>query len=104
MQPLQLTPEDRKVLFAFNKNIEWLKAQTLKSQAPEAWGTYEDACKILARSKSWYKTARLGRINEYKILVPALLEKGKDWRTVGNEVEYRIAAIHELKDRMSNKS
>lgn len=103
MQPLQLTPEDRKLLFAFNKSVDFLKMQTLKAQ-PEAWGTYEEANKILARSKSWYKSARLGRINQYKILVPALLEKGKDWRTVGNEVEYRIASIHDLKDRISKKS
>jgi hypothetical protein len=102
MQALQLSPEDRKLLFSVNKNLEWLKLQLIKNQAPEQWGTYEDACKILNRSKSWYKNQRLGVIKS-GLLTPATLEKGKDWREVGNRTEFRIAAIHELKDRMSKK-
>jgi hypothetical protein len=104
MQYTQLDPADRKLLFSVNKNLEWMKLQMIKSQPAEEWGSYADIVKILNRSKSWFKSKRLDSISKDNILVPAELQKGRDWRLVGNRTEYRIAAIHELKVKLANNS
>jgi hypothetical protein len=80
-----------------------IKAQAMKSQPADSWGTYEEARKLLARSKAWYKLKRLDRINEHNVLVTAKLVKGKDWRLVGNRVEYRLDSIKTLKDKLTER-
>lgn len=97
---MQLTAADMTEIKKFNRNVEWLKMRELKEK-PEAWGSYEEAAKILDRSKEWYKEARNGRINKFQTWVPAKLEKGKDWRMIGNRVEYKLSSIHTLKEKLS---
>lgn len=87
----------------FNRNVEWLKVQSLKTQ-PEAWGSYEDAAKIIARSKEWFKLKRLGGINKMNIATPAQLIEGKDWRLVGNRVEFRLQSVQDLKEKISTRT
>jgi hypothetical protein len=96
-----LTADDRTLLRNFNRNIEWLKAKDLKGQPSEQWGSYDEARKILDRSKEWYKGRRLDHINEHRILVKAILVKGEDWRMIGNRVEYKLSSIRNLKEKMS---
>lgn len=91
--------ETIQVLREFNRNVGWLKQQSIKQKPKEEWGGYEKAAAILSRSKQWYKIARLGRIIEEVYATAPKLEKGKDWRMVGNEVEYRLAAIEALKEK-----
>ncbi|MDP4256335.1 MAG: hypothetical protein Q8938_20200 [Bacteroidota bacterium] len=89
---MQVSDEVLKELRAFNRNCDWLKKQSLKDK-PEAWVSYEEASKILPRSKEWYKGKRL---------ITQQLVRGRDWRTIGNRVEYRLEAIIELKQKLSS--
>lgn len=98
---MQLTADDRNLIKAFNQRVDWLRLQDSKHKQSEVWGSYDEASKILSRSKAWFKIKRLGEINEFKILVPAVLVKGKDWRMVGNRVEYRMESIKMLKAQIS---
>lgn len=65
------------------------------------WGTYEDACKILNRSKEWYKKIRNGHSysgsNGKQLLV-----EGVDWRYVGNQIQYRMSSIQNLYESLAN--
>ena len=97
---MQLTADDRRLITDFNRNIAWLKSQSLKEQK-QVWGSYEEVAKILNRSKAWYKRRRLDHINEFNILVPAQLVKDKDWRMEGNRVVYNLASIAALKEKIS---
>jgi hypothetical protein len=85
-----------KELRAFNRNVEWLKVQALRSAPAEKWGSYEDAAKILPRSKHWFQMHRTtSKINNRE------LGAGVDWRRVGNRIEYRLAAIENLKNAIT---
>lgn len=68
------------------------------------WGTWEDACKILHRSKSWYKEARNGEGYEKGSKVKVFLTEGVDWRKVGGSVEYYLPSIERLKERITKKA
>jgi hypothetical protein len=59
---------------------------------PKEWGSYEDACKILDRSKAWYRKAR----GEWAYLV-----KGEDWKAIGNEITYKLESIERLKTQIT---
>jgi hypothetical protein len=100
-EALSISSDTLKTIREFNRNVEWLKTQSVKTRV-DKWGSYEEACKILDRSKQWYKIARLGRIaNDEYTTAPALL-KGSDWRMSGNEIEYRLGAIEQLKERIAS--
>lgn len=101
MQTLQIPKEALKETNRFNRNVEWLKTQTIKVNEG-AWGSYEDAAKILDRSKAWFKVRRLGHINKFNVLVAPDLVKGKDWRMCGNRVEFRLDSVRALKEKISN--
>lgn len=62
------------------------------------WGTYEDARKIIARSKDWYKSMRNGNKSKQATLV-----EGKHWRRVGKDIEYHLPSINELKELLSHQ-
>jgi hypothetical protein len=51
------------------------------------WGSYEDACKIINRSKKWYQEKRA-----------TLLLEGKDWRRIGKMIEYNLESIENLRN------
>ena len=99
MNPLSITPEDMKVIKAFNKNIEWLKAQSIKEK-PEAWVSYEDACKVLPRSKQWYQYNRMGFTDRSGTFHAPTLFECIDWRRVGGVIEYRLQSIISLKNSL----
>jgi hypothetical protein len=61
------------------------------------WGTYEDACKILRRSKDWYNDARMNKERQK-------LFNGEDWRRVGKEIEYYLPSIRRVKDQLIKQS
>jgi hypothetical protein len=65
----------------------------------KGWGTYEDAAMILNRSRSWFKKVRNGHTynngNKKQVLV-----ENKDWRKVGNDIEYFLPAIQNLKEQI----
>lgn len=83
-----MTQEEISLLKDFNRNVERL----LNREADE-WGGHEAACKILPRSKEWYKQKRLAPD-------PDLL-KGVDWRMSGNRIEYKLTSIISLKEKLS---
>jgi hypothetical protein len=58
-----LSAEDRTLIRNFNRNVEYLKARDLKATPAESWVPYEEAAKILPRSKEWYKDKRNGSIS-----------------------------------------
>lgn len=68
------------------------------------WGSYEDACKILNRSKSWYKNARNGEAYTNGSKVKMFLSEGKDWRRVGKDVEYYLPSIEHLREIIIKKA
>ena len=86
-----MSPEELKAIKAFNKNIEWLKAQSIKPK-PEAWISYDEAFKILPRSKQWYQYKRKGMSG-----VRPSLKYPTDWRKVGSMIEYNAESITRLK-------
>lgn len=89
---MSIDTETLSAIKAFNRNCDWLKVQALKSAPPEKWGPYEDAIKILRRSKHWYNRQR----REFLTLAV-----GKDWRMVGGKVEYRMESIASLKIKIT---
>jgi hypothetical protein len=100
-QTLQIDGEVLKTIKAFNRNVEWLRTREVKEQAKKTiWGTYEEAHRILPRSKQWYKIQRLGIMVGQDYAEVPTLEKDKDWRMIGNRVEYRLEAIVALKNKM----
>lgn len=66
----------------------------------KGWGTYEDATKILNRSKMWYKIARNGK-GYAKSKGNQNLVEGSDWRKVGGEIEYYLPSIQNLKESIT---
>lgn len=94
----QVDAEILKELKTFNRNVQWLKQQSLLNKPADKWGSYQDAAQILVRSREWYKNARLGYINSREHFVAPRLVKGIDWRMTGNEVEYRMDSIVNLKN------
>jgi len=66
----------------------------------EEWVNYEEACKILNKSKCWYKKARNGEHYKTNPGMPAYLIYGEDWRMIGNEVEYKRSSIVLLKEKL----
>ena len=96
MSAVELTPEVLNVIKAFNRNVEWLKAQSIKPK-PEQWISYAEARAILPRSKQWFQYYRMGYTDRHSLYhAPALIE-GKDWRRVGAVIEYRCESIVSLK-------
>jgi hypothetical protein len=96
---------DRQVLREirlFNQNVDWLKKQ--QGKQGEKWGTWEEAAKILPRSRQWFKMARLGEIAHGEYKIAPKLEREKDWKMMGREVIYRLAAIEALRNRMQNRT
>jgi hypothetical protein len=89
---MEIDKETLTVLRAFNRNVDWLKVQALKSAPPEKWGSFDDAVKILKRSRHWYNRQRREFLT---------LEVDKDWRMVGSKVEYRMESIARLKERIT---
>jgi hypothetical protein len=64
----------------------------------KSWGDHDDACKILNRSKSWYQDVRNGGSKNKHNLI-----EGKDWKRVGNDVEYFLPSIEHLRETIINK-
>jgi hypothetical protein len=65
----------------------------------KGWGAYEEAAKILKRSRSWYKKVRNGHAYPNGNKTQTLIEN-KDWRKIGNDIEYYLPAIQELKENI----
>lgn len=98
-----LSAEDIKAIRDFNRNVGWLKTQAMKEKPPsDKWVSYEEAVKVLPRSKDWYRKCRTGRIDKLNQYVAPALAKGVDWIMVGNEVEYRLESIVNLKNSIAS--
>lgn len=94
-----LTAEDIKVMKEFNRSVGWLKTQAMKDRPPtDKWVSHDEAAKILPRSKDWYRKRRAGDIDKLGQYVRPALVKDRDWRMVGNQVEYRMESIVNLKN------
>lgn len=102
---MQLSPEDKKLIEAFNKNVEWLKKNPVsvpnENKWPE-WITAEDALKILGRGRTYLK----GRmIENYDSSMPMnthwFLIRGVDYeRENGKILVFRSASVLRLKAEM----
>lgn len=94
-----LSTEDIKAIKDFNRNVGWLKTQAMKDKPPsDKWVSYEEAVKVLPRSKDWYRKQRTGRIDKFNQYVAPTLVRTVDWIMVGNEVQYRLESIVNLKN------
>lgn len=89
-----MTLAEQRLITEFNSNMRWLKQNLKAIPSQPEWGTYEDAAKILPKSKSWYQKRRLNKE----------LVKGADWRAVGKSIEYNLLSIERLKTELINAS
>jgi hypothetical protein len=64
------------------------------------WVSYEDACKVLNKSRSWYNKIRNG-FTPYR---KPLLVEGHDWRKVGKDIEYHLPALERLRAELIKKA
>jgi len=98
-----LTAQDRSLIESLRKDIQWFKHEVAKSKdllptKKRVWGSYQDACEILAKSKVWYQAQRNG-LEKLGVTVPTLI-KGTDWRQIGNMIEYNLESIEQLKQKL----